>query len=582
MNNTTNTSQINLDESAVQGMATLLTAYIITLLKMETNPMYFGMIQPIIKHFIQRLITQDFSSYVLLMTQYVTGYHLLGIFLLYFIYKNYSKVWNYCDKKINTKDMLTLNVYTEKDIKIFVEYIKHYRKFYDIPKSVDIGDLDIIYSGINRTYGTLNSLMASHKTTDDTQIKFNDENFNVSGQYTWTKREVKFDDTYEKKEKIIKIPQLILQLNREQKIDPLAYFEKITQRVDELLNDQMTQYYVKIYKEKGMMKYSTSLLYSGKKRTLKTLEHMYIDPFFHKMKGPIWNFIKTIQFSPDEIYSLGQIPRLGLLLYGEPGTGKSSFGYRIAMALKRHVVSLDILDINNKNDIFEIMRNPKVMHVSCRPKDVVFIFDEFDRTVFSILEGAKRKKHQKTIQIIDQNDKQTQTQGQEQPLLQIQNEDPNIVSTALCIEDLQEIFQGSIPLEDAIIIANTNRYEELKALCPALFRVGRLTPIKFDNADGWFINEVSKRFFDRETIVDTTGLTNLQPSAIIEMATKYKNNYYDNKYEMFYEELKDYLSEKISQTPMFRPIKIDKKIDSVMEELKLDTQTKTPIASHSQ
>ena len=47
------------------------------------------------------------------------------------------------------------------------------------------------------------------------------------------------------------------------------------------------------------------------------------------------------------------------------------------------------------------------------------------------------------------------------------------------LEDLLEILQGPVPREGQIIIATTNKFDEIKNECPALFRPGRLTPIEF-------------------------------------------------------------------------------------------------------
>ena len=44
------------------------------------------------------------------------------------------------------------------------------------------------------------------------------------------------------------------------------------------------------------------------------------------------------------------------------------------------------------------------------------------------------------------------------------------------LTDLLTVFQGAVPVEGCIIIAMTNKYEELTELCPTLFRAGRFVP----------------------------------------------------------------------------------------------------------
>jgi len=538
MNNTTKTG-LNLDDSAIIGITTLITTYLISFFKIENNPIFYGMIQPLIKQLVQKFLEQDLGLYLTEILSYVTTYNVMIVLACFIIYKNYTKIYNYIMNKTNSYNMLVLNIYTEKDIKIFIEYLKHHRKFFDVPQSVDIGDIDIMY---NSGRGSINSsvLLNNQKTSDNIYISFDDKNFNVKGRYKWTKNELKVDDEYTKKEKILKIPYLVIEIDIKSSIDVITYFEKITEIVEELTHDFMTQYYVKVYKDKSMVKNSTSIIYTGKKRSLETLEKLYIEPFFHKEKDIIWNLIKTIEYNPIEIYETGQIPRMGLLLYGDPGTGKSSFAFRIAMALKRHIVSLDLLDINNKNEIFEMMRNPKVSHSVLRPKDVVFIFDEFDRTVFSILNAGKYQK-KKIIEEIQNNDDNDKEKDKEKDKKKENRPEITNEGTNLLIEDLQEVIQGAVPLENSIIIATTNRYDELKEKCPALFRVGRLTPVKFENADQWFINEVSKRFFNKELPYMNINKKNIQPSAIIEIALKCNNKIYENNYDLFIKRINEYI-----------------------------------------
>lgn len=54
-------------------------------------------------------------------------------------------------------------------------------------------------------------------------------------------------------------------------------------------------------------------------------------------------------------------------------------------------------------------------------------------------------------------------------------------SDMLRMSDLLELFQGAVPIKKRMIIATTNNFEHIKNIIPALFRPGRLTPLKFDH-----------------------------------------------------------------------------------------------------
>lgn len=132
MNNTTK-SGLNLDDSAIIGITTLITTYLISFFKIENNPIFYGMIQPLIKQLVQKFLEQDLGLYLTEILNYITTYNVIIVLSCFIIYKNYTKIYNYIMNKTNSYNMLVLNIYTEKDIKIFIEYLKHHRKFFDVP-----------------------------------------------------------------------------------------------------------------------------------------------------------------------------------------------------------------------------------------------------------------------------------------------------------------------------------------------------------------------------------------------------------------------------------------------------------------
>ena len=108
----------------------------------------------------------------------------------------------------------------------------------------------------------------------------------------------------------------------------------------------------------------------------------------------------------------------------------------------------------------------------------------------------------------------------------------------LSLEDLLEIFQGPVPLEGSIIFATTNKYDEIKKLCPALFRPGRLTPIHFDNATNTMADELCQYFYNKsfsqhnpEIIIKPEH--EIAPSQLIEYASESKLMEVPDPYDYF-------------------------------------------------
>jgi len=86
------------------------------------------------------------------------------------------------------------------------------------------------------------------------------------------------------------------------------------------------------------------------------------------------------------------------------------------------------------------------------------------------------------------------------------------------INDLLEIFQGTVPNDGAIMIATTNDYEGIKEMCPALFRPGRLTPIYFGYADKDLLQDISRFYFGRELEIYIPDKLEIPTSQIIQIA----------------------------------------------------------------
>jgi hypothetical protein len=70
-------------------------------------------------------------------------------------------------------------------------------------------------------------------------------------------------------------------------------------------------------------------------------------------------------------------------------------------------------------------------------------------------------------------------------------------NNVLKLSDLLTLFQGAVPIDGCIIIAMTNKYEEIRKECPALFRAGRLTPVYFGYFDFDLVNQVSMIYFGK-------------------------------------------------------------------------------------
>jgi DNA replication protein DnaC len=432
-------------------------------------------------------------------------------------------------RTVEKRGGFTINLYMKSAIDIFMNYARENPSMSPPLPSMDFGDpyllsMAFVQSSVSfvGTSGSFNPSTFNQKSLNeireraefvrpeaDTLIYFKDPNFEIDGVYCWRKKTQKISlsaGSNVNSEATVYLPYLEISiLNSSLKLQqPDKYISYIEKWLEERKNLKLSLYWVRVINssEDGSV-YRQSEMYNGERLTSSQLEKKYIDTFFQKDKQCLWARLKTIDQEPDKISNLGQFPQAGLLLHGPPGTGKSSFAFRVAMALGRHLFSVDIRTLPDLDTLHNITRKPWVNNKTMKPKDVVFVFDEFDLTVKEL---ARRHTINDTIANRWFKDV-TKFTSDYNPLSANEDEKKNTMNAMklsssgfrgkcdIQLNDLLEIFQGSVPSHQSIFIATTNNFQELQELCPALFRVGRLTPVLFDNFDLETLNEFTRFHF---------------------------------------------------------------------------------------
>lgn len=386
-------------------------------------------------------------------------------------------------------------------------------------------------------------------------IRFNDTKKNVRGFIKWIHNSDSHNDEIHLKKCDISEQYSIFK-----------YIEDIKLEI----NDKKTKRYLTLYSvDKTRMGFDAlNVIYDGTSQDVEDLEKIYIQTLFHPRIKEIWNNIKIINYYPEKIIKMGQSPRMNLILHGSPGTGKSTFAYRIAMATKRHILNVRLSKFN-KNDMYKIFIQPTIDGIRYKPKDIIFVLDEFDNDLERILlrgaiemeriEDTKRVvnetfnqigngKHMSTEETAKAGEQTKKTEneiGAMDKLIKGINSTydkiEQIKDEIITYKDLLMIFQGAVPIEGCIIIAMTNNLEGMYDKCPALFRTGRLTPILFDNFNVSMLSEVIKYYFNKELKYSGDIIKfSVQPSTI--MATILETNLLDISQEEKYEKIINYLN----------------------------------------
>lgn len=260
------------------------------------------------------------------------------------------------------------------------------------------------------------------------------------------------------------------------------------------------------------------IMYKGEKRSMVMKEKIFLDSFFHKDKDMLWNMIKNININK-EYYKDN---RLNLLLYGPPGTGKSTFPYRVAMCLDRHLISLKISGMK-RSYLYQVIMRPFIDNTTYESKDCIFVLDEVDSDIVDLrnrelIKSYKRKKKETNlIELIKTNDTNNISDNKNN------SEDDDYDNDLAELVDVLKIVQGSIPLNGTIIMATTNKYDKIYEICPDLFRPGRLQPIYFGYVEEETIQDISMYYFGEKIKLQVPKNHKLPTSKIIEIAIYFKD-----------------------------------------------------------
>jgi hypothetical protein len=428
----------------------------------------------------------------------------------------------------------TLNIYVNDHIQTFIDYLERNPTMASIPDAVNHGDPHLLAHSYAQALASSVTSAGHYSPSDfnrrsmtevhdkaqfvrpqtDVVVQFTDLNFSVSGCYCWRTVKEEISTTSGGNGNKISVPISYVEIWISQASDKLPRPTNYINAIGKWIQEQQTKtkiiYMAKILQDRGDVITQHYQLYDGPIQDMADLEKKYIDTFFQPEKERLWRYIRTIQCEPERILRLGQFPQGGFLLHGPPGTGKSTFAYRVAMTLNRHIVCVDIRTLKNRAQLYQILRNPYVARQQLKPADVVYVFDEFDLVVkeLSRRQSVNTNIMTKWMTDVDKFESKFDTVAASDDQRRKNVGAMKLSATGfggdddIQLPDLLEAFQGSAPSKGYLSFATTNCFEELKRLCPQLFRVGRLTPVYFGNFHIDILNQVSRFYFSTPAITE--------------------------------------------------------------------------------
>ena len=277
----------------------------------------------------------------------------------------------------------------------------------------------------------------------------------------------------------------------------------------------------------------------------------------HDIKDDLMTKLKHFKDSEDFYKERGLAYKLGLILHGEPGTGKTSIIKAIATYLNYDIYELNFRHVNNEN-ILKCLRNTS--------RDSIIVIEEFD-ACGKIADISKRegidelyaeerevldpKTGKVTTQRVEFEDvvyeeeveapSEKYAQTPEQKKLKGHFKGAGQIGYGarfapppprLDLGELLKSFDGLIPLDNRVIIMTSNMFKKME-IDPALTRKGRIDGIyelkKFGQAE---IVEYAEKMFPGKKVPEGVKFEKI-------LGCDIQDTYMDNKFnfELFIHEL---------------------------------------------
>ncbi len=227
-------------------------------------------------------------------------------------------------------------------------------------------------------------------------------------------------------------------------------------------------------KDKNVLKFNKYNISSKRRRTF--------DQMFFPQKNHILNCVNNFR-DKKGVYSK-KINKIGFLLHGEPGTGKTTFIKTLASYLKRHVVNIDLSHVYTNKQLEDLIFDCRINEVSQGRKhyyrrELLFVFEDIDcmgEDVYSRKYKSKKSSNDKPHVKYDFNKKRKGVENESDSC------DDGVIpfttymkrKRTLNLSGILNVLDGIVDTPDRVIVITTNHPEKLD---PALIRPGRIDHI---------------------------------------------------------------------------------------------------------
>jgi chaperone BCS1 len=204
----------------------------------------------------------------------------------------------------------------------------------------------------------------------------------------------------------------------------------------------------------------------------------------HFIHQPEWYAQKGIPYS------------LKILLHGPPGCGKTSIIKAVANYTRRHIKEIPLQRVKSRQALMEIMHNPRIGFKVVKPRDCIFVFEEFDK-MGSVVEEVSKEEKKESPLTQDTIKKVLNKVVQEETQTVKRDEYTKKGTPPLSLGDMLNVMDGLLETDGMLIFMTANNIDTLNK---AIMRPGRVDmKLKFEKCSTASVKKIIKAAYDIPT-----------------------------------------------------------------------------------